>query len=137
VNLPVGCFMRTPHGKFPQYHTSADNLDLVTPAALADSLYSLLCVVELLENNHHYLNLNPKCEPQLGRRGLYRLMGGTSGSGFEEALLWLLNLSDGAHSLLEIAERSKVSFGKLHEAAQALLQHGLLERLDGRRGGQE
>ena len=129
VNLPVGCFMRTPHGKYPQYHTSADNLEFVTPAALADSLYVLLRVFEVLENNYRYLNLNPMCEPQLGRRGLYRLMGGTSGTEFEAALLWVLNLADGENSLLDIAERSTVSFSTLHQAAEVLSQHGLLRRL--------
>jgi aminopeptidase-like protein len=130
VNLAVGCFMRTPHGQYAQYHTSADNLAFVTPAALADSLYSLLGVIDVLENNYRYVNLNPMCEPQLGRRGLYRLMGGTSGSSFEEALLWVLNLSDGAHSLLDIAERSRLNFRKLHEAAEVLLHHSLLRRLE-------
>ncbi len=76
INLPVGCFMRTPNGRYPQYHTSADDLDFVTPSALGESLGQLLRVVQVLEKNGHYLNLNPKGEPQLGRRGLYRQMGG-------------------------------------------------------------
>jgi aminopeptidase-like protein len=126
INLPVGCFMRTPNGKYPQYHTSADDLNLVKPEALAGSLHRLLCIVETLERNRSYLNLNPKCEPQLGRRGLYRLMGGTSSSELEEAILWVLNQSDGAHSLLDIAERSKLGFGNISEAADALLNSGLL-----------
>ena len=102
--------MRTPNGKYPQYHTSADDLSLVKPEALAGSLHRLLCIVRMLEKNRVYLNLNPKCEPQLGRRGLYRLMGGTSSSELEEAILWVLNQSDGTHSLLDIAERSKLGF---------------------------
>lgn len=126
INLPVGCFMRTPNGKYPQYHTSADDLSFVKPEALAGSLDRLLRIIRILENNHVYVNLNPKCEPQLGRRGLYRLMGGTSGSELEEAILWVLNQSDGAHSLLDIAERSKLGFDTVTEAAEALLKSGLL-----------
>jgi aminopeptidase-like protein len=126
INLPVGCFMRTPNGKYPQYHTSADNLVLVTAPALAESLHTLLSIIEVLEKNLKYQNLNPKCEPQLGRRGLYRLMGGTSNSGLEEAILWVLNQSDGTHSLLDIAERSKLVFDNISEAANLLLQNGLL-----------
>jgi aminopeptidase-like protein len=129
INLPVGCFMRTPNGKYPQYHTSADDLSLVKPEALAGSLHRLLCIVRTLEKNHFYLNLNPKCEPQLGRRGLYRLMGGTSSSELEEAILWVLNQSDGTHSLLDIAERSKLGFGNISEAADALLNSGLLREV--------
>jgi aminopeptidase-like protein len=128
INLPVGCFMRTPNGKYPQYHTSADDLSLVKPEAMAESLHRLLLVVSTLEKNHFYLNLNPKCEPQLGRRGLYRNVGGTSGSGFEEALLWILNFSDGGHSLLDIAERSGMEFDQLDQAAEVLLKHDLLRR---------
>lgn len=130
INLPVGCLMRTPNGKFPQYHTSADNLDLVTAPALAGSLHTVMSVIEILEKNQRYLNLNPKCEPQLGRRGLYRLMGGTSSSRLEEAILWVLNQSDGTHSLLDIAERSKLAFGIINEAADALLNSGLLRKAE-------
>lgn len=130
INLPVGCFMRTPNGKYPQYHTSADDLALVKPSALAGSLYQLLKVVEVLEANRCFVNLNPKCEPQLGRRGLYRAMGGTNSSGLEEAMLWVLNFSDGAHSLLDIAARSHVSFGLLKQAADLLAGSGLLAEHD-------
>ena len=77
-NLAVGSLTRTPHGRFPQYHTSADNLDFVQPEALAGSLQVYLSVLRILENNCRYVNLNPKCEPQLGKRGLYRTLGGLS-----------------------------------------------------------
>jgi aminopeptidase-like protein len=126
-NLPVGCLMRSQHGTFPQYHTSADNLSFVTPAALGRSLVTILSVCRVLEENRAYLNLNPKCEPQLGKRGLYSSVGGQRQGKFNElALLWVLNLSDGAHTLLDIAERADLPFGIVSEAAQALLQHDLL-----------
>jgi aminopeptidase-like protein len=128
INLPVGCFMRTPNGKYPQYHTSADDLALVKPSALAGSLHQLLKVVEVLEVNRCFVNLNPKCEPQLGRRGLYRAIGGTDNSGLEEAMLWVLNLSDGSHSLVDIAERSEIHFERIKRAALALEEHGLLRK---------
>jgi aminopeptidase-like protein len=125
-NLPVGCLMRTPHGSFPQYHTSADNLDFIRPASLADSFSIALGVVNLLENNTAYKNQNPKCEPQLGRRGLYRNMGGMSGGTDELALLWVLNLSDGNHNLLDIAERSGYAFTTIQRSADLLQQNDLL-----------
>jgi aminopeptidase-like protein len=126
-NLPVGCFMRTPHGRYSEYHTSADNLGFVRPAALADSYAKLLRIFHVLENDRTYLSRNPKGEPQLGKRGLYRPIGGDAGTAFDElALLWVLNLSDGEHSLLDIAERSKLSFGAVKRAADALLDHSLL-----------
>jgi len=127
-NLPVGCFMRTPNGRFPEYHTSADNLEFVTPEALADSLRKLMEVLFVLEHNRAYANQNPKCEPQLGKRGLYQSIGGRPGaSEFELAVLWVLNLSDGAHTLLDIAERSGLAFRLVTEAADALRGNGLLK----------
>jgi aminopeptidase-like protein len=126
-DLPVGCFMRTPHGRFPEYHTSADNLELVRPAALADSLRKVLAAVSVLEGNATYVNLNPQCEPQLGRRGLRGSVGGrVDTSSRDLALLWVLNLSDGGHSLLDVAERSGLEFGAIRTAADALLEHDLL-----------
>jgi len=130
IDLPVGCFMRTPNGKFPQYHTSADDLNLVTAPALAESAFQLLNIISVLEDDYRYLNLNPKCEPQLGRRGLYRLVGGTNSTDFEDAMLWVLNLSDGDHSLLNTAERSKLSFATISKVADELVKTGLLERLE-------
>jgi len=125
-DLPVGCLMRTPNGKFPQYHTSADNLEFVRPAVLAESFSLGVAIVSLLENNIAYVNQNPKCEPQLGRRGLYRTIGGVEGGIDELALLWVLNLSDGSHALLDIAERSGCTFETVKRAADALLEHGLI-----------
>lgn len=129
-NLPVGSLTRTPHGRYAEYHTSADNLDLVQPAALAGSLARYLEVVDILEHNRRYQNTNPKCEPQLGKRGLYGTFGGRKDSQAHElALLWVLNLSDGEHSLLEIAERAELKFSVVKAAAQALVQAGLLIEL--------
>jgi aminopeptidase-like protein len=127
-NLAVGSLTRTPYGRYPEYHTSADNLDFIRPEALEGSLRTYLAVMDVLEGNRRYRNLNPKCEPQLGRRGLYRTIGGDeSGRARELALLWVLNLSDGEHELLDIAERSGMSFAAIREAADALLEVGLLE----------
>jgi aminopeptidase-like protein len=127
INLPVGCFMRTPNGRYPQYHTSADDLTLVTPSSLGESFLQLLHIVQVLEANTRYLNLNPKCEPQLGRRGLYRQMGGVKDAVAREmAILWLLNLSDGAHDLLDVAVRSGLPFDQIRQAATALREAGLL-----------
>ena len=126
-NLAVGSLTRTPHGEFPEYHTSADNLEFVRPEFLGDSLLRYLEVVRLLEGNRKYVNTNPKGEPQLGKRGLYSSLGGNvHAKQLEMAFLWILNLSDGNHSLLDIAERSGVSFSECESAAALLAQHGLL-----------
>jgi aminopeptidase-like protein len=128
IDLPMGCFMRTPNGGYPQYHTSADDLSLVKPSSMAESLQQLLQIVTALEENESYVNLNPKCEPQLGRRGLYHLVGGTKNADVEEAMLWVLNFSDGGHSLLDIATRSGLPFAALSAAAGQLENAGLLAK---------
>ncbi len=128
-NLPVGSLMRTPYAQFPQYHTSADNLDFVTAEHLTDSLEKYLQILDIIENNGTYLNLNPKCEPQLGRRGLYQKIGGKKDPDINGyAVVWLLNLSDGTRSLLDIAIISKLKFGVIKKAAEALEKCGLLEQ---------
>lgn len=128
INLPVGCMMRARHGEFPEYHTSADNLDFVRADALADSFLKCLAVIEILEGNRVYVNQKPKGEPQLGKRGLYGDVD-AMWEGREQAYLWVLNLSDGNHSLLDIAERAKLPFAVIKQAATALSATDLLALL--------
>lgn len=126
-NLPIGCLMRTPHGRYPEYHTSADNLEFVQPPYLADSFAKALSALHIVENNKSYRNLKPKCEPQLGRRGLYETIGGQQGARSREmAMLWVLNLADGSHTLLDIADRSGLEFTVVKDTAHLLVEHGLL-----------
>jgi len=120
-NLPVGCLMRTPNSRFPEYHTSADHVDFVKPHALQDTLGKLHRVIELIERDRSYVNLFPYGEPQLGRRGLYEGSRGVPHlHGYELALLWVLNLSDGSKSLLDIAEQADLPFSVILRAAERL-----------------
>jgi aminopeptidase-like protein len=129
INLAVGCLSRTPYGEYPEYHTSADNLDFVQPGQLEGSYRICQSILEVLEGDGAFLNLSPMCEPQLGRRGLYGSMGGAAhGRVHEMAMLWVLNLSDGTHSLLDIAERADLPFSVVVTAAAALERSALLER---------
>lgn len=132
-NLPVGCLTRSPSETFPEYHTSADNLTFVKPDALADSLRVLHRIVDLIERDKVWRSACPYGEPQLGRRGLYSKIGGLSGisstpGGLDQlTVLWVLNLADGTHSLLDITERSGKPFDTVAAAATALAEAGLLE----------
>jgi aminopeptidase-like protein len=126
-NLPVGLFQRSLHGTFPEYHTSADNLDFIKPNHLADSLKIILDTIDILERDRTAVNTNPKCEPALGRRGLYDTIGGNKESPSQiMAMLWVLNFSDGRHSLFDIAERAKLPFSAIDAAATRLEVAGLL-----------
>lgn len=129
-NLPVGVLMRSKHGEFPEYHTSADNLTFVDGASLEDSLHKCQAALALLDANRTYRNLSPKGEPQLGRRGIYKAIAGQQSTDFNQmALLWVLNLSDGDHSLLDIAERSELPFEQIQRAARLLEEHDLLAEI--------
>jgi aminopeptidase-like protein len=122
--------MRTPWGTYPEYHTSADDLDFILPDRLADSLDTCRSVVDVLEGNRRYLNSSPLGEPQLGRRGLYDSIGGrVSPKDGLLAVLWVLNQSDGEHDLLAIADRAELRFEVIRRAADLLMEHGLLEEM--------
>ena len=126
-DLPVGLFQRSQFGTFPEYHTSADNLDFIRPEHLASSYRMIAAAIDIVENDWRPSSTSPKCEPQLGRRGLYSALGGDrDGPAKSMAFLWILNLADGRHSLLDIAERAKLSFSVVAEAARLLRDSRLL-----------
>lgn len=130
INLPVARLTRTPNGEYPEYHTSADNLQFVKREQLAASFQLCAAIVDILEKDRRYVNTQPKCEPQLGKRGLYRKTGGQKDIGAREyALLWVLNLSDGEHSLLDIAQRAGLPFKVVSAAADDLIACGLLHEI--------
>ena len=133
INLPVGRLTRALTGEYPQEHTSADSLELMSASALGESWRACLRILEVLEGNGRYINLSPKGEPQLGRRGLYRQTGGYYDGVPDRqlALLWMLNQSDGETSLLDIAERSALDFGLLAQCALDLEEAGLLAPVQG------
>jgi aminopeptidase-like protein len=129
-NLPVGLLQRSKFGEFPEYHTSADNLQFIHPEHLAESFNMVLSAIKIVEGDARPRNTMPKCEPQLGRRGLYSTIGGDKDTPASNmALLWVLNLADGRHSLLEIAERAKMPFDVIAGVARRLQQAGLIDGL--------
>jgi aminopeptidase-like protein len=124
--VAVGSLMRGRNGEFPEYHTSADNLDFVSGERMADSFQLLSSILGVLDRNGTYLSLEPFGEPQLGSRGLYGALGGTAIPDAQLAMLWVLNLSDGSHTLLDIAERAGMTFDSIAATARVLEEHGLL-----------
>jgi aminopeptidase-like protein len=128
-DMPVGCLMRTPWGEYPQYHTSADDLGFVDPGSLEDTFRTCLNIFHILERNRSMVNLNPRGEPQLGRRGVYSNEGGRRlVPDVERALLWVLNYSDGHRSLLDIAEKAGLPFSVVDEGAEILERAELIAK---------
>jgi aminopeptidase-like protein len=132
-NLPVGLFQRSMFGAFPQYHNSGDDLDFISADHLADSYRLIATIIEVVENDARYHNTIPKCEPQLGRRGLYDSSDSVEAKSNNLAVLWMLNMSDGEHSVLDIAERANIPFAILNDAARILEKGGLIEKVCPRR----
>lgn len=129
-DLPVGALTRTPHGLYPEYHSSADDLDLIRAESLGDTLAATLQILDVLERDRTFVSRNPFGEPQLGRRGLYREISAgvpRPEETFQRAVMWVLSQADGRRSLLETAERAGLPFDVVAEAADALVQAELLE----------
>ena len=162
-NLPVGSIFRSIYGsnEFPEYHTSEDNLNFMNIKSLAESFEAYLLVLFELENNFHlhlendksnknknlekqnvneksysekYLNLNPKCEPQLGKRGIYHQIGGQESTmkqrRIEFAIFWILNLSDGNNSIQDISKRSGIPLSDLQSSIKILINSKLLKKIE-------
>ncbi len=127
ANLPVGRLTRTPHGEYPEYHTSADDGGFVTPGALAESFHAVEAALDVMDGAARFVGPSTVGEPMLGRHGLYAPMGGQAHAPeAQEALLWVLNLADGTHSLVDAAVRSGLPFATIRGAADRLLAAGLL-----------
>lgn len=128
LNLPVGSLMRTKYGLYPEYHTSADNKDFISFDAMEKSVVKYLEIVKIMENNKKYINLFPNCEPQLGKRGLYPSLGSQKQKAIEiEAMMWILNLADGKHDLIDIIELSNINYEVIINTVNNLLRKEILE----------
>jgi aminopeptidase-like protein len=126
-DLAFGSLSRSPHGAYPEYHTSADDLDVISGEQLARSVRAAARVLDILDANRIFVRTDPYGEPQLGKRGLYGSIGtGLPTDDERRALLWVLNLADGAHSLLDVAERSGLPFSLLDRAATVLTEAELI-----------
>ena len=128
-NLPVGSLMRTMYGEYQEYHTSADNKDFVSFEAMEQSINKYLEIIEVIENNAFFINTAPYCEPQLGKRGLYPLLGAhKETSNAVKTMLWILNLSDGTNDLIDISNRSGIALKELIPVINKLMDNGLITK---------
>ena len=146
-NLPMGSLMRTMYHKFPEYHTSLDNLEFVKGEYLIESFSIYLKIILELEKNFGkfkpeeklkdqrnmddndiFMNLNPKCEPNLEKRGLFNKVIDLD-SGTALSISWVLNLSDGRNSLSDISRISGIEYNLIKETSELLLKHNLLKKI--------
>lgn len=131
-NLPVGSMMKTRYGKYKEYHTSADNKDFISFDAMEKSVMKYSEIINVIENNFTFNNKYPYCEPPLGKMDLYPTLGSQKDTAeFVNALMWILNLSDGNNDMIEISRKSGVPFELLVKASERLEEKGLIEKLKG------
>lgn len=128
--IDAGSLTRSPHGGYPEYHSSLDNMEIMSKARLGEAASTVLEILEQLESGTRYVNLFPEGEPQLGRRGLYGAVGGMKKRPEAEmAMLWLLTMSDGRYSDHDVSQRSGISIEILDAAAKDLVSAGLLQTI--------
>ncbi|MBV7298632.1 DUF4910 domain-containing protein [Enterovibrio paralichthyis] len=126
VDLPVATIMRSKYAEYPEYHTSLDNFDLVTPKGLTGGLNALKQAVSIIENNC-YPKINVLCEPQLGKRGLYPSLSTKDTQSQVQLMMDFMSYADGTKSLLEIADMVNCSFFDLHRIYVKLDEANLIE----------
>jgi len=130
-NLPIGSLMRTPYHQFPEYHTSKDNINLISIESLQDMYEKYLCVFEILEQNRTYISNKPRCEPMLEKIGMFRNNESNNVSNtIWVAIFWILAYGDGTNSLLDVAFRSCMKFDEISNASKLLLKSDLIKTFD-------
>jgi aminopeptidase-like protein len=126
VDLPVCSIMRSKYGEYPEYHTSLDDLSLITPTGLGGAYAVLRAAIEAIESD-----VRPRCtvlcEPQLGKRGLYPSLSTTETTAQVADMMNLISYSDGERTLLEIAELIGAPVWRLREIVGQLQAAGLIE----------
>lgn len=132
VDLPICSVMRSKYGCYPEYHTSADDLSLVTPTGLEGAYVALKSCLELLEANRVW-RASVLCEPQLGKRGLYPTTSTRESGASMQTMMDLLAYVDGHRDLLDIAEVINADFQECAGTAAKLAEHGLLKDVEGLR----
>ena len=126
IDLPIASMMRSKYGEYPEYHTSLDDLSLISSAGLEGGLNALVRAIQAIE-----FNCFPKAtvlgEPQLGKRGLYPLISTKASKGSVRSMMDLLTYSDGVLDLIDIADKIDTPIWELYEIVNSLVTHGLLE----------
>ena len=125
VDLPVASIMRTRYQSYPEYHTSLDDLTVVTPTGLEGGFNAVQKVIQLIEGNRFYKAAYP-CEPQLGKRGLYPTLSTRGAGNTVRAMTNLLAYADGTRDLIDIAALTGISADEALDTAARLLEAGLI-----------
>ena len=127
VDLPIASLMRSKYGNYPEYHTSLDNLQVISPEGLQGGLEMLQKAIQILETNERW-KLNVMCEPQLGKRGMYPNVSTKSTAGAVRDQMNVISYLDGKLDLLSIADKCQIPYEKVFNIVEELKKVGLVEK---------
>ena len=126
IDLPIASILRTKYGRYPEYHTSLDNLEnVVTPKGLDGGYWAIRKAIEAIERNKKY-KTTVLCEPQMSKRGLYTTLSTKDANKEVELMMNFISICDGQASLLEIAESLNLPIWELYELVDKLESHSLI-----------
>lgn len=128
VDLPVCAICRSKYGEYPEYHTSKDNLDFISPEGLAGAFEVYKQCITVLENNYKY-KINVLCEPQLGKRGLYPTISQKGSYDAIKAMTDFIAYADGNNDLIDISNIIGVSVKNLTSIIEKLKINELIEEV--------
>lgn len=128
VDLPVCAICRSKYGEYPEYHTSKDNLDFISPEGLAGAFEVYKQCITVLENNYKY-KINVLCEPQLGKRGLYPTISQKGSYDAVKAMTDFIAYADGNNDLIDISNIIDVSVKNLTSIIEKLKMNELIEEV--------
>jgi aminopeptidase-like protein len=128
VDLPFASLMRSKYGEYPEYHTSLDNLEVISPSGLSGALEMLKSAVIILETNDFW-KVNVLCEPQLGKRGLYPNVSTKTSNSKIRNQMNVISYFDGNTDLLQIADKCKISYHEVLEVVEELKNYGLINKV--------
>jgi len=126
IDLPICSVMRSKYNTYDEYHTSDDNMTIISPRGLAGSLQFYKECISTLEQNYRYKNII-KCEPQMGQRGLYPTTSDLRGKRFSRSLIDFMVYCDGKRSVLDIAKIMNQPIKDICNIVETLLKNHLIE----------
>lgn len=126
VDLPMATIMRSKYGEYPEYHTSHDNLELISPEGLEGGFNALRRAIDIIEYNM-ILQTTVLCEPQLGKRGLYPTVSVKGSANEARKMMNFISYCDGNHDLIEIAEKIKIPVWELYPIVQKLSENEIIK----------
>ena len=130
IRIPTASIMTNPHSEFPEYHTSYDNLDLVSVECIKNVSSFYLDVLEEYERRECYIISHDGCEPFMANKNVYRQTGGTSNNQWDNVRNWVIFMSDNNHSQLDMSVKTGICIKQIEKCVKVLLEKDIIKLRD-------